>query len=672
MSGTVTTKARLVELGQAHLFEGKSDAQVAELMAEINSLTYGGGIERYIAVGRELLGASSAPTTSAAGSSDAPAADPHTIARVDLPDAKLLVSIEDLSDASDKALVEAARSGAAAMRDNVFVMVAGGLGERLGYSSIKLGLPVETATNTSYIELYLRWAAACGRNPSWKAPTSPSAASAADNNKASAGPKQNPFLIMTSEDTHSLTIKHLEANAYFGYDPTSVVLMKQDTVPCLVDSTAKVALGKDGKLLRKPHGHGDVHQLIYGLRAAAAGYTSSSNGDSNSGALLIDALLAGPAGEQPYRSITFMQDTNGAATSTAPLSVHYLHKNDWAMAFTSVPRMPGEAIGIYCAQTMGDGSQRCGNIEYNLFSPIYAKSSGRDAEPLIEGTKYSVFPGSINTLVMGLDAYAAALHKGKGHVPEFINPKYTDSTKTSFKSPARVESLMQDIAFCFDFPRQKIGCTTFGRESFEPVKNALADGVAGAVDKGIAAACAATGEEAWLKMNRARLIAAGVAVETAGAPATAVVSPADPSKSISVTLFPIVAHDAGFINYNVADVIDRFPQPSRVSISARSTLVVKGNVVIKSLKLDGALVIDASAYPCSAAAAPVEIDGLEVSNEGWEATPLAQIADNRVAGALTEVDRIRGYVMTRRVTDVVTFSAKGVRTQTTNNTVSSL
>lgn len=642
-----TTKERLIELGQSHLFEGKTDSEIAGLMDEINSLTYGGGIERYILQGRKLLSSGSSSADSSA--------DDQTIVSVDLPDKKLLVNINNLSDASDKDLVQAARLGAEAMKGNVFVMVAGGLGERLGYSSIKLGLPVETATNTTYIELYLRWAAACGRNPSWTP-------SSENKYSPTTGRKQNPFLIMTSDDTHELTKQHLEANNYFGYDPSSVFLMKQDTVPCLIDSTAKVAVGKNGKLLRKPHGHGDVHQLIYGLK-----FSSSKAQDQQ---LLIDALVAGPNGEDPYRSITFMQDTNAAATSTAPLSVHYLLKNEWAMAFTSVPRMPGEAIGIYCSQTMGNGHTRCGNIEYNLFSPIYSKTSGKTTEPLIEGTKYSVFPGSINTLVMDLEAYAAALHKDKGHVPEFINPKYTDATKTAFKSPARIESLMQDIAFCFDFPRQKIGCTTFNRDTFEPVKNALADGVAGAVDKGIAAACAATGEEAWLKMNRERVIAAGVHIETANAPKTTVVSPADKSKSISVSLFPIVTYDSKFINYSIGEAIDRFPNPSAVKISARSTLVIKGNVVIKSLVLDGALVIDATEFSNGLAgngASPAVIENLNVSNDGWEATPIDAIEDSHTLASLTEVHRIRGYVLTRKNTATLTVSADGTQNLVTGN-----
>jgi len=38
-----------------------------------------------------------------------------------------------------------------------FVLVAGGLGERLGYSGIKLALPVETTTGQCYLEYYINY-----------------------------------------------------------------------------------------------------------------------------------------------------------------------------------------------------------------------------------------------------------------------------------------------------------------------------------------------------------------------------------------------------------------------------------------------------------------------------------------------------------------------------------
>jgi UDP-sugar pyrophosphorylase len=36
-----------------------------------------------------------------------------------------------------------------------FVLVAGGLGERLGYNDIKIGLPVEIGTMCKYVEFYV-------------------------------------------------------------------------------------------------------------------------------------------------------------------------------------------------------------------------------------------------------------------------------------------------------------------------------------------------------------------------------------------------------------------------------------------------------------------------------------------------------------------------------------
>lgn len=38
--------------------------------------------------------------------------------------------------------------------DTAFVLVAGGLGERLGYSGIKVSLPVELSTGACYLQLY--------------------------------------------------------------------------------------------------------------------------------------------------------------------------------------------------------------------------------------------------------------------------------------------------------------------------------------------------------------------------------------------------------------------------------------------------------------------------------------------------------------------------------------
>ena len=37
-----------------------------------------------------------------------------------------------------------------------YVLIAGGLGERLGYNSIKVGLPIETFTYLTYLNFYIK------------------------------------------------------------------------------------------------------------------------------------------------------------------------------------------------------------------------------------------------------------------------------------------------------------------------------------------------------------------------------------------------------------------------------------------------------------------------------------------------------------------------------------
>ena len=82
-------------------------------------------------------------------------------------------------------------------------------------------------------------------------------------------PKPLPLAIMTSDDTHGLTIKLLEENNYFGMRREQVTIMKQEKVPALSDSEARIALSSDKLWIEsKPHGHGDVHTLLHMTKTA--------------------------------------------------------------------------------------------------------------------------------------------------------------------------------------------------------------------------------------------------------------------------------------------------------------------------------------------------------------------------------------------------------------------
>ncbi len=101
---------------------------------------------------------------------------------------------------------------------------------------MQVALPTESVTNTCYLKLYVENIKALQARSSHKRPI--------------------PFAIMTSGDTHSLTLSLLESNSYFGLDPSQVTLLKQEKVPCLIDNDAHLALEKDNKyaIQTKPHG----------------------------------------------------------------------------------------------------------------------------------------------------------------------------------------------------------------------------------------------------------------------------------------------------------------------------------------------------------------------------------------------------------------------------------
>lgn len=75
---------------------------------------------------------------------------------------------------------------------------------------------------------------------------------------------------MVSDDTHERTLALLQTNNYFGMRPEQVDIMKQENVPALIDNNAKLAVNGDSGLIQtKPHGHGDIHNLLYSSGVAA-------------------------------------------------------------------------------------------------------------------------------------------------------------------------------------------------------------------------------------------------------------------------------------------------------------------------------------------------------------------------------------------------------------------
>ena len=236
MSDEATVRAKLAALGQEHLLSGwtaetpqeKKDAFLRQF-AQLD-LAYPGGVEAYVKSAKKLLADSKAGANPLEGWSPA------------LPEG---VSLEF----GGESFLEHEAAGIDELDGLCFVLVAGGLGERLGYSGIKVALPCEITSGVSFLETYIRSILALQRKAS----------------RLKGKDVALPLAIMVSDDTARRTEEFLEANGNFGMAAGQITLLKQEKVPCVADNDAQLALDpKDPfQILTKPHGHGDVHFLLH-------------------------------------------------------------------------------------------------------------------------------------------------------------------------------------------------------------------------------------------------------------------------------------------------------------------------------------------------------------------------------------------------------------------------
>jgi UDP-sugar pyrophosphorylase len=310
-------------------------------------------------------------------------------------------------DIGSEEFYELEKLGFNQLKDSVFVLVAGGLGERLGYKGIKIGLQTELLTLRSYLELYIEHIKAY-EDRIRKKENLPSE-------------WYIPFCIMTSGDTNEGTIKFLKEHSNFGMKENQITLIKQEKIPAILDNECHLALREDKFLLQtKPHGHGDIHYLLYKSGKAK------------------QWLVEG----KKYM-IQFM-DTNALAFNCVCSTIGVSVKYKYDINSTFVLRRAQEKIGVLCKLTDKEGKTSYANIEYNQLDSLFKeKYNGKGDVPNENG--FCDFPGNLNVLVFKLDTYLNIIEESQGLVPEFINPKYVDDTRKKFKVPTRLETLMQDV-----------------------------------------------------------------------------------------------------------------------------------------------------------------------------------------------------------------------------------
>ena len=422
--------------GQEHIYRG--DVAKVEEQLRMMDKSIAGGFEAYLERAKQLLAQSK---------------------RGDNPFEGCQVEIPNVLDLSPEtcAFIDLEIIGESELAGMCFCLVAGGLGERLGYPGLKISLPVETFTSKIYMQWYAEYILAFERIARERQPLD-----------------YLPLAIMTSSDTHDGTVALLEKNNYFGLQRDQVTLVQQQKVPCLIDSDAKLAVSADGLIESKPHGHGDVHSLLlqHGLPTTWL--------------------------QQGRKWLLFFQDTNALAFRALSAMLGASKREGWAMNTMAIPRFPGEATGGLCRLKKVDGSRVTCSVEYNVLGALLGVQGGDKAG----ANGKSPYPGNTNALLFNLHAYSETLSACQGVMPEFVNPKYADDSRQKFKSSTRLECLMQDIAHILHGTH---GVTVLPRWlCYSCVKNSTADAV-GKAKCGLPPDCAYSGEVEFFKANEEML-----------------------------------------------------------------------------------------------------------------------------------------------------------------------
>jgi UDP-sugar pyrophosphorylase len=537
-----TVVATLIGEGQQHLFAGwdlpgTADEAKTSFIDSLKKIdeSYPGGLAGYISNARELL------AEAKEGNNPFDGFVPHQPDQVDL------TSFDTTYDHYEAlGQMQFSKTGV--------VLVAGGLGERLGYNGIKLDIPVEVVETTPYLKHY----AACLKAMEARMES----------------PRPVPFIIMVSQDTETKTVQTLVSNDYFGLKKDQVHILKQELVPAISDNEGSLALKGKYELILKPHGHGDIHMLFY---------TSG---------------LARQLKEEGIEHLLFMQDTNGQVFNAMPAALGASVEKGFDFNSIAVNRIPGEAVGGL-TRLVSDDREMTLNVEYNQLDPML-RATVSPAGDVPNEHGYSMFPGNINVLVIRMESYVRILEDTRGIIAEFVNPKYADDTRASFNKPTRLETMMQDLPKLFG-PDEKVGVTIFDRQwSFSANKNNLSDAAA-KYDAGGPPESSATAESDFYFGGRTRLAAAGAKVEEA---------PEEQILGIPFTPGPKVILRPSFA-MTLAEASEKI---SGCAISGEASLILDGrDIVLEEVELSGrsALVVNA----CEGA--KVTVKG-SFKNEGFE------------------------------------------------------
>lgn len=139
--------------------------------------------------------------------------------------------------------------GVQELKNACFVLIASGNGERLGFSGITLSLPVVIIEpDYSYLKYFCQYIKAFEARARLLEPSLPPSFSV-------------PLGIIAPADIYGKIVNLLAENNHFGLNPQQLEIVRQEPMPAVIDSTAKLAIDERGMIFTKPRS-GDIHKLL--------------------------------------------------------------------------------------------------------------------------------------------------------------------------------------------------------------------------------------------------------------------------------------------------------------------------------------------------------------------------------------------------------------------------
>lgn len=314
--------------------------------------------------------------------------------------------------------IEFQQKGIEYLNEVALVLVAGGLGERLGLKVNKLLIPFDLYQKKTYLHYYCQAIFSLQKLYYEKYQEKIAI----------------PLLIISNEKGFHQIQKELEKNNFFHLTKSKIYLKKQLEVPCF-DCDAQPFI-EDFNLKFKPHGHGNVHDVLL-----------QKNENQKS---LAENFL-----QQNKKYLFFLQDTNFSSWNIflSLLSINAeknkQKKNDFS--FYTIHAKKDLPMGRIVKAT-GE-KQAIVNMEYNYLDKIDKKDL--NLEECYANT---------NLLFCDLEKYISLSQKITNELAIFVNAKKNDKNYA-----LRLEKMMQDISPFFDAEKVNV---VYGekQESFTPFK----------------------------------------------------------------------------------------------------------------------------------------------------------------------------------------------------------